>query len=292
MKRVAVLHLDQFNQAGNTTGFYASSLQNHLLTAHKDIVHPHSHDFYLAILFTQGSGAHEVDFTTYTITPGDLFLMNPGQTHHWELSEDVEGYVLFHTKSFYDLEYTRKSIQDYPFFYSIHNTPVVHLNVAQLEYTIMLFDHILEENLGRFMLKADKLRNLTDLIYIEATRAYIEQNTIPESNGNSYYSKFREFEALVEHHFREEKSPAAYAAMLNISPKHLNRIVQAIVAKSSGEAITERVLLEAKKMLVLQKKHFSEIAYALGYDDYAYFSRLFKNKTGETPSGFLQRYQN
>src|SRR5690606_40679434 len=108
---------------------------------------------------------------------------------------------------------------------------------------------------------------------------------------NSYYAKFLKLEELVEQDFLTEKSPSAYAEKLNMSPKHLNRITQAVAGKTATDVVLDRVLLEAKKELILQQKNFNEIAYALGYEDYAYFSRLFKKKTGETPSKFLGRYR-
>ena len=83
---------------------------------------------------------------------------------------------------------------------------------------------------------------------------------------------------------------AVYAA-INLSAKHLNRISQSAVGKTAGEIILDRVLLEAKRELILQRDSFAQIAHLLGYEDYAYFSRLFKKKTGETPSAFINRYR-
>jgi YesN/AraC family two-component response regulator len=64
-----------------------------------------------------------------------------------------------------------------------------------------------------------------------------------------------------------------------------------MVNKTTTDIILERVFLEAKRELMAQKFSFSAIAADLGYADYAYFSRLFKKKCGETPSEFLQRYR-
>ena len=79
--------------------------------------------------------------------------------------------------------------------------------------------------------------------------------------------------------------------MMNITPKHLNRITQNIIGKTTSEVILDRILLEAKRVILHTGKSFSEIAIGLGYEDYAYFSRLFKQKTGLTPSQFLKTYQ-
>lgn len=290
MKKVAILNIEQFEKQNNLEGFYSNTLENHLVTSHKDIYLPHSHNFYLAILFTHGSGMHEVDFTTYIVQPGSIFFLNPGQTHHWELSDDTKGYIFFHTQSFYDLQYTQATVNRFPFYYSMHNLPCLYLTGNNLNIITTLFADIYNESLTEQPLKRQKLLSLINLVYIENTRLYLNQNPADEKNRNNYYNKFRQLEQLVDEHFKTEKTPAHYAEILNISAKHLNRISQAVAGKAVTDIIHERILLEAKKELVLQKKNFGEIAYALGYTDYAYFSRLFKKKTGETPSQFLQRY--
>jgi AraC-like DNA-binding protein len=173
----------------------------------------------------------------------------------------------------------------------MHNSPYLYVEGNDLYNITGLFQKILNENDVTNNLKKQAIISLTDLVYIEGTRHYTEQNEIPLENRNSYYAKFRTFEELIGKYYITEKSPSAYAGMLNMTSKHLNRITQAVVGKTASDIIIDRVMLEAKKALILQKDSFSEIGFSLGYDDYAYFSRLFKKRTGETPSGFLNRYK-
>jgi AraC family transcriptional regulator, transcriptional activator of pobA len=287
--KTAVLHIEQFHGGHDHEEFYANTLQEHLQTRHKDIALPHSHDFYLAMLFTKGSGTHEIDFTSYEVKPGVLFFLNPGQTHHWELSEDTEGYIFFHSQEFYDLHYTHNRINRFPFFFSMHQSPAIYLDAHEIDKFTRLFRSVLGENSSVKRLRKEAVISLIDLVYIESTRIYPEYNA--ETNAqNNYYNRFREFEALIEENYRVMKFPSLYASMMAITSRHLNRITQSVVGKAASDVIVDRVLLEAKKLLVLHGRNFGEIAIALGYVDYAYFSRLFKNKTGDTPSGFLGRY--
>ena len=291
MKKVSVLKMEQFQGKDSPEDFYANTLEDHLITRHKDIALPHSHNFYLAILFIEGTGIHEVDFTVYDVKPGALFFLNPGQTHHWELSDDTMGYIFFHTQAFYDLHYTSSRLSHFPFFFSMHNSPYIQLDNNNLKTITNLFKQVLDENtLGRPE-KKDYILSLINLVYIEGLRNYGHQNSVPVENRNSYYAKFRIFEEFIGQNFATERSPAAYASMLNMTSKHLNRITQAVVSKTASDIIIDRVMLEAKKSIILQKESLSEIGYSLGYENYAYFSRLFKKKTGETPSEFLGRYK-
>ncbi|MXN93132.1 helix-turn-helix domain-containing protein [Flavobacterium sp. Sd200] len=290
MKKVNVLDISQFHDHDSAEDFYANTLEDHLITRHKDIALPHSHNFYLAILFTQGSGIHEIDFTAYEVKPGALFFLNPGQTHHWVLSEDTKGYIFFHTRNFYELQYTKSILSQYPFYYSMHSEPCIYLKNNSLDNFTAFFKSIFKENHSVNRFKEQALGNLVSLVYIEATRLFdIDNNRLTQSNNN-YYTKFRKLEELLELHYREEKSPAVYASKLAMTPKHLNRITQAVTGKTITDVIMDRVLLEAKKEMILQKGSLNQIAEALGYNDYAYFSRIFKNKTGETPTDFLYRY--
>jgi len=291
MKKVSVLDIKQFHEHDSAEHFYINTLQDHLITRHKDISHPHSHNFYLAILFTHGSGTHEVDFTTYTVSAGALFFLNPGQTHNWQLSADTKGYIFFHTRDFYELHYTHNRLGQFPFYYSMRNTPCLYLKDNDLQQISLLFTNILGENHTDHTLKTNNIVSLIDLVYNYSTRLYLQGNPLQTSAENLYYNKFRKLENFVEQHFKEEKSPAYYASLLAMTPRHLNRITQAVTGKTATDVILDRVLLEAKKELVLQRDSFANIAEALGYDDYAYFSRLFKSKTGQTPSKFLSKYR-
>jgi len=290
MKKVSVLDIHQFHDHDSAEDFYANTLQDHLVTRHKDIALPHAHNFYLAILFTHGTGTHEVDFTVYDVKPGAMFFLNPGQTHHWELSADTRGYIFFHTRAFYELTFTQNTLGQFPFYYSMYNAPCLYLHEPELQTMTTLFEEVYTENHSAKALKKQALISLINLIYIQSTRLYTKQNPATMVSANAYYTKFRKFEGLVENHFREQKSPAAYASLMAMTAKHLNRITQTVTGKTATDVILDRVLLEAKKEMIVQQGNLNQIAEVLGYDDYAYFSRLFKNKSGETPSGFLSRY--
>ena len=290
MKNFAVLNLEHFEGRNKVDGFHVNTIENHIVTANRNIHKPHKHSFYLTVLFTHGVGKHEIDFETYDVKPGSLFFLNPGQMHHWELSEDIRGFIFFHSQSFYDLHFSTERIIQFPFFHSIQNLPVLYLEEQNLPYFVGLFRQILEENISGNIFKTQKILALTELVYIESTRLYVGEEVLETVGLNTYSEKFQQFERLVELHYKTEKAASKYAEWLHVSPKHLNRIAQNMVNKTTTDIILERVFLEAKRELITQKFSFSEIAADLGYVDYAYFSRLFKRKCGVTPKEFLRHY--
>jgi AraC family transcriptional regulator, transcriptional activator of pobA len=290
MENIALLDIGLFQSYDKHDEFYINTLENHLETFHKDISVPHKHDFYVAVLFTHGNGVHEVDFSSYPVSRGTLFFLNPGQTHHWELSDDISGYVFLHTRAFYEQHYTQNRLSQFPFYYSMHNLPIVLLSEDETKSVERLFTDAMGESLGNNLMKRQKVLSLINLVYIESTRAYRSPNNDPIASG-PYSDIYTRFEALVEKNFPTVKSPSQYADMLNISSKHLNRIVKAVAGKTASDIIQDRIMLEAKKELLLHRHNFAEIAAHLGFEDYAYFSRVFKKRTGETPSEFVVRYR-
>jgi AraC-like DNA-binding protein len=101
---------------------------------------------------------------------------------------------------------------------------------------------------------------------------------------------FRKFTQLVEAHYKQKHNVANYADLLLIAPKTLTHRFKRLGLPQPNEIIKNRIILEAKRLLVHTDKSAKEIAYSLGYDDPAYFSRLFLIKTGEPPSGFRSKY--
>ena len=291
MIKVPILKINEFSFEKNDCEFYINNIVDHCTNFHNSIKLPHKHDFYLTILFTAGSGTHEIDFNSYEIKPGSIFLLNPGQTHNWKLSEDIFGYIFFHSESFYNLYFTDKKIYHFPFFYSRQNTPCINLPLNELQNFIDYFQKIDNEHNNNQLLNYHKIRNLIDLLYIDLTRIYNLKNKTIINKNHSYFTKLHQLEKLIEENYKIEKSPKEYAKHLNISTKHLNRIVQTLLNKTTQDLISERILLESKRMLISSKHSLSEIALELGYDDYSYFTRFFKKRIKQTPSEFLKKHQ-
>lgn len=97
-----------------------------------------------------------------------------------------------------------------------------------------------------------------------------------------------QFLALVEEHYRQGWTVDQYARALNISLAQL----RAATAAASGQAplalINDRILTEARRSLVYSGRTVAQIAYDLGFEDPAYFTRFFTARAGQSPA----RYRN
>ena len=282
MKKYPVYSIEQFNCNSVTTELYINTFKNHLVN-HSFIEKPHRHDFYLLVFFTHGSGVHEIDFNRFEIKAGSVFVLQPGQMHHWVLSEDIEGFIIFYTAEMYNLYFGKKKIDDYPFYFSVQNNPEIVLEEPEMETVLAYFEKLVVEMQLEQLWKQDKIMNILDSIHIELARKY---NEIYVHETHSYNVKIKKLEQLLEKKYKQQKSAAFYASELNITLKHLNRICNEILKKTTTEVIVDRIILEAKRMLLDKNWTVNEIAFALGYEDYSYFSRLFKKHSGMSPSEF------
>jgi AraC-like DNA-binding protein len=103
---------------------------------------------------------------------------------------------------------------------------------------------------------------------------------------NSQLVTFNNFLKILEYNYKRPLGVDFYADKLNMSARNLNLISQSVFGKSITDIIETRKLLEARRMLLDSDKTVAEIGYALGYNENSYFTRVFRKKTGITPSGF------
>jgi AraC family transcriptional activator of pobA len=99
----------------------------------------------------------------------------------------------------------------------------------------------------------------------------------------------RRFEALLERHYTEHWSVADYARHLAVSPTHLSRVARGATGQPASRLIEERLVREARRNLVYTNLPVSTVAYALGFADPAYFTRVFQRATGLSPREFRAR---
>ncbi|KOY86302.1 hypothetical protein AD998_09240 [bacterium 336/3] len=288
MKKYPIYEIRNFKCSSFQENIYINKISNHI-TEHGFINQPHGHVFYLIMLFNAGTGKHWIDFQEYPVKKGSFFIIQPGQIHHWELSKEVDGYIIFITKEIYNLYFQSKKIQNYPLFVSSSNISFLDIekdDMISLEYLmeLILKEYILDSNTKR-----DKIINLIDCILIDMSVLASDGNYII----NPYNLKLNMFYELVEKNFVIEKKASFYAKELNITPKHLNRICKSLLNKTASHIITERIILEAKRLLIDRKLSISNITEQLGFFEMTHFAKFFKKHTVLTATEFrLQYYQN
>jgi len=114
-----------------------------------------------------------------------------------------------------------------------------------------------------------------------------QRDPVVDVGGNKInHTLLRNFMDLIEVHFKSLKLPKDYAALLYITPNHLNAVTKEQLGYSAGELIRNRVLLEAKRLLVVKNYSIAEIAYELNFSDASYFTKFFKKAVGCTPEDF------
>lgn len=121
------------------------------------------------------------------------------------------------------------------------------------------------------------------LILVWLRRQMAEDEHIPDK-PKAAQRLSRAFCAEVATRFRTGDVMANYAARLGVTPTHLTRATKAATGKTAADLLTERVLHEARALLVETTIPAQQIAKHLGFGSAAYFTRFIQNNTGQTPS--------
>ena len=255
------------------------------LAVHQDIHFPHRHSFYHLAFFTAGGGSHTIDFERFPVKGGQLYFMVPGQVHSWFFSGKIAGYVMNVSAAFFNAFLQDAGyVERFPFFSGVSAEGVVQLPKAVIPAVTTLFESMLSEITGTQAYSQDKLRLLVLEMFIEVARAGRKDLLKQEPPHN--YVLLRNFRKLVDQHYMQLRLPKEYAGLLYVTPNYLNAFCRHMLGKSAGEIIRDRVLLEAKRLLINADMSIATIAYQLSFADNSYFTKFFKKYAGVTPEEF------
>lgn len=170
-------------------------------------------------------------------------------------------------------------------FYGSTHLPILNPTEADLEILTAVWKMLILEMQSKDELQLEMLQMMLKRLLILSTRIYKSQENFEKIElGQS--DMIREFNFLVEQHFKEKHTVTEYASLLNKSPKTLSNIFKKIHDKSPLQMIQSRIMLEVRRLLRYTDKPVSEIGYEVGFNDVQSFSRFFKKNEGVSPSEF------
>lgn len=246
--------------------------------SHKPVDYIHRDDYYMFGVVEAGSVRAEVDFNTVDLRTGSAMFLTPGQVHRFVSSENLHAMILFADSSHVSRELQQRFDEASIHGFDIELSAEARTELRQI-YNIMC-------------------RHIDSAcVAPELARAFIgimADAIVSGGPGQRDYSRrqlelFLKFRQCLQHDMRHSHSPAYYARRLNISPVYLNEISNRVAGCSVRSYIRHTLLLAAGRLLAHTQLSVKEIALSLGFDDYSYFSRFFRQSAGITPSEFRNK---
>lgn len=242
---------------------------------------PHRHArLHQILLIETGGGVARIDDAEHALTDDVVINVPRGHVHGFRFTPQTQGWVVTLSSDLVD-----ESLHPGEGLGTAIGTACLLPLTADLHRLAQL---TITEYGNRDYARAQVLRSMAGLMLGFVARA-IHGMAPADTTRNA--PLFQRFETLVDAEFRNRLPVAEYARRLAVSPTHLNRIVRQATGRPASELISERMLREARRLLIYTTLSAAEIGYELGFADPAHFSRVFTRGVGTPPRAFRQRME-
>lgn len=252
----------------------------------------HTLTYYDITFITEGEGNFSVDNQMHKAVPCDVLFSKPGEIRNWDTGHIVNGYALIFEDEFLSSFFKDPLfVQHLSFFNVGRKSAGLHLSNELYVRMLQLLSDIKTEIDSYKQNDVHVLRALLYEALMLLDRAYqkmLSDGSIHKEANSTHLSKFMEW---VGTDLREHHSVRYYADKLCITPNYLNEIVSSALGISAKQYIQNKVMEEAKRLLVYTDFPISEIAFELHFSTVSYFVRCFRQSTGETPLAYRSIYK-
>lgn len=234
----------------------------------------------------------------YDFDSGVLCFVSPQQFLSLEVKQDIEvnptGFLLLiHPDFLWNTSLTKK-IKSYDFF-SYQVKEALFLSDREEKIIVDIFKNIEREyqsNIDKFT--QELIIAQIELLLIYSERFYERQFLTRKRSSHELLHKFEE---VLSQYFENEKllengipSVKIIAEQMNISPNYLGTLLRIHTQQNTQQHIQNRLIESAKERLSTTHLSVSEIAYELGFEHPQSFSKLFKQKTNQSPGEFRKLF--
>lgn len=294
----ATCSIEELYSAAGLNKPFSDSFDCHRFEDIASLVKPampaHRNMFNGICLLTGGELLLQLNDQSFSLHAGTLLLVGAGHIVSWKIVQELRGYVVLFTDQYFCLNLQRYNLlSDFPFLMDGEAT-LLAPNPSQQAFYTNVFQLIIEEQRQQSRDMHELIRSYLLVLLLKSKREFCKGKLLVNSNKQAGRQTVIRFQALINQHLQDllsgkthkQKQTSEYAKELNIHPNYLNETVQKVLGKTAGKLVRERIMQEAAVLLLQTEFSISEIAYLLGFDSAAYFSRFFRRETGYTPSDY------
>ena len=236
----------------------------------------------------RGKGILWVDEQNFEIADNNIYCLAPGCVRKYNFESSAEGYYISFAPEFIWLSegYSNNSS-----WLERYNEDFKAAAIKVDEDTNHDLDVIVRkmkwEFSNYFNQRLELLKGLLNIFMI-----YFSRN-LKESDRDVIQTReaelVRKFMSLLKKNFINQKMVSDYAGQLCVTPNYLNRTVKKVTGFTASHHIQQQIILEAKRKAIYSTVTMKEIAYGLGFDNLAHFSKFFKNNCGMSFTDFKKQ---
>ena len=262
-----------------------------------DAVPPHQHVFVEVANLTRGRCRHLHLGTERTLGPGDAFVVLPDETHAYHIPAEVE---------IRNCKFLPEALGgDWPtlsrlggLFYLLMVEPVfrgestapqvLHLDPEAREDAVAILEKLRQEQTRSWpdtplLLKAYLVEYLVFLSRACSRQPVPHSEAVVRVHRQDMVRGALEY---IEEHYTEDLRVGDLAAQVHLSPDHLRRVFRRLTGLSPLEYINQLRIRRATELLATTVLSVTEVGMEVGIADPSYFTRLFRQHVGQSPSAY------
>ena len=246
-----------------------------------DISFRHRHPHFEVFWIRSGRGVIERDGELLEVGSRSLMILAPGDVHRWRETENLEGSLLAVSERFTSSSNFQLPFGELTSFLQPTGSRVILLNATEASLVASIFAVIEGSGSSTGFDQAEVLKGLLLILFSKIKGFYVGRGA-PETVDPST-ALTRSFRQSLLTECPRIASVKEFAQLLKVSRSYLHRTVMRDTGRSPSDLIRERLIFEAKRMLIHTNSSSAEIAQRLGFRSTSYFSSFFQRHTERSP---------
>lgn len=248
------------------------------------IIPPFRQSDFLILFVKAGAGERSIGHYTFTIRDNSLAVIPTRVIHASRYTSQPYGYFISFNPDFFLQQAFSYKLLNSKKVLNPSLQPFMVLSEEQANEITNIFEKIIEECSSGFEEKKQMVALKLLELLILCDRFFMEKAEYDHTVD--YSGILQAFNDLIERNFSKHRDVQFYADALHTHPNNLNHIVKKATGLTAKQTVINRLIIEAKYLLISTSLSVKEIAYELGFEDPNYFISFFKKDQHATPANY------